>query len=182
MLASDHWADNIARAYDMGLGGYLTKPITREALDAALDKVGLHQAPARGTRLLPPTPLLPARTLPEPIPVAEAGASLASRERMLKRVAGDEALLHAMAKAFCTDLRDRMGQVHAALQQQDWAAVRAQAHALKGALLTMTAQAAAHEAKALEQAAQAQDTTGTQEAFARLSLAAKVAFDTVKTW
>lgn len=32
MLASDHWADNIARAYDMGLGGYLTKPIRRSDL------------------------------------------------------------------------------------------------------------------------------------------------------
>jgi two-component system, sensor histidine kinase and response regulator len=32
MLAFDHWADNIARAYDMGLGGYLTKPIRRSDL------------------------------------------------------------------------------------------------------------------------------------------------------
>jgi two-component system, sensor histidine kinase and response regulator len=32
MLASDHWADNIARAYDMGLGGYLIKPIRRSDL------------------------------------------------------------------------------------------------------------------------------------------------------
>jgi AmiR/NasT family two-component response regulator len=32
MLASDHWADNIARAYDMGLGGYLTKPIKKHTL------------------------------------------------------------------------------------------------------------------------------------------------------
>ena len=32
MMASDHWADDIARTYDMGLGGYLTKPIRRSDL------------------------------------------------------------------------------------------------------------------------------------------------------
>ena len=32
MLASDHWADDIARTYDMGLGGYLIKPIRRSDL------------------------------------------------------------------------------------------------------------------------------------------------------
>jgi two-component system sensor histidine kinase/response regulator len=32
MMASDHWADDIARTYDMGLGGYLIKPIRRSDL------------------------------------------------------------------------------------------------------------------------------------------------------
>jgi CheY-like chemotaxis protein len=32
MLASDHWADDIARTYDMGLGGYVIKPIRRSDL------------------------------------------------------------------------------------------------------------------------------------------------------
>jgi CheY-like chemotaxis protein len=32
MLASDHWADDIARTYDMGLGGYLIKPIRKSDL------------------------------------------------------------------------------------------------------------------------------------------------------
>jgi signal transduction histidine kinase/CheY-like chemotaxis protein len=32
MMASDHWADDIARTYDLGLGGYLTKPIRRSDL------------------------------------------------------------------------------------------------------------------------------------------------------
>jgi two-component system sensor histidine kinase/response regulator len=42
MLASDHWADDIARTYDMGLGGYLTKPIRRsdllQTISIALDR------------------------------------------------------------------------------------------------------------------------------------------------
>jgi two-component system, sensor histidine kinase and response regulator len=32
MLASEHWADDIARTYDMGLGGYLIKPIRKSDL------------------------------------------------------------------------------------------------------------------------------------------------------
>jgi signal transduction histidine kinase/CheY-like chemotaxis protein len=44
MLASDHWADDIARTYDMGLGGYLTKPIRRsdllQTLSIALGRAG----------------------------------------------------------------------------------------------------------------------------------------------
>ena len=32
MMASDHWADDIARTYDMGLDGYLIKPIRRSDL------------------------------------------------------------------------------------------------------------------------------------------------------
>jgi CheY-like chemotaxis protein len=32
MLTSTHWADDIARTYDLGLGGYLVKPIRRTDL------------------------------------------------------------------------------------------------------------------------------------------------------
>ncbi len=32
MLTSEHWADDIARTYDLGLGGYLIKPIRRSDL------------------------------------------------------------------------------------------------------------------------------------------------------
>src|SRR6185295_15186531 len=42
MLASNHWADDIARTYDMGLGGYLIKPIRRsdllQTISIALDR------------------------------------------------------------------------------------------------------------------------------------------------
>ncbi|THJ24957.1 MAG: response regulator [Nitrospira sp. CG24E] len=42
MLASHHWADDIARTYDMGLGGYLIKPIREsdllQTISIALDR------------------------------------------------------------------------------------------------------------------------------------------------
>jgi len=50
MLASDHWADDIARTYDMGLGGYLTKPIRRSDL---LQTISIALDRARGVSNLP---------------------------------------------------------------------------------------------------------------------------------
>jgi two-component system, sensor histidine kinase and response regulator len=50
MLTSDHWADDIARTYDLGLGGYMIKPIRRSDL---LQTIGI--ALGRKKRM-PPTP------------------------------------------------------------------------------------------------------------------------------
>ncbi|TKB33489.1 MAG: response regulator [Nitrospira sp.] len=47
MLASHHWADDIARTYDMGLGGYLIKPIRKSDL---LQTVGIALDRATGTQ------------------------------------------------------------------------------------------------------------------------------------
>jgi signal transduction histidine kinase/CheY-like chemotaxis protein len=58
MLASDHWADDIARTYDMGLGGYLTKPIRRSDL---LQTISIALDRARGVSN-PPAPAKPIAT------------------------------------------------------------------------------------------------------------------------
>ena len=49
MLTSDHWADDIARTYDLGLGGYLVKPIRRSDL---VQTIGIALGRTKGT---PPT-------------------------------------------------------------------------------------------------------------------------------
>ncbi len=46
MLTSDHWADDIARTYDLGLGGYLIKPIRRSDL---LQSIGIALGRTKGT-------------------------------------------------------------------------------------------------------------------------------------
>ena len=51
MLTSRHWADDIARTYDMGLGGYLIKPIRRsdliQTISIAFDRAKGIQQTAR---------------------------------------------------------------------------------------------------------------------------------------
>jgi CheY-like chemotaxis protein len=66
MMASDHWADDIARTYDMGLSGYLIKPIRRsdllQTISIALDRAkGIH--PATSSSSVPPLPPIEARAL-----------------------------------------------------------------------------------------------------------------------
>ncbi len=46
MLTSSHWADDIARTYDLGLGGYLIKPIRRADL---LQTIDIALSRAQGT-------------------------------------------------------------------------------------------------------------------------------------
>jgi CheY-like chemotaxis protein len=59
MLASDHWADDIARTYDLGLGGYLIKPIRKsdllQTISIALDRSKGIQ-PSTGSAPVAPTP------------------------------------------------------------------------------------------------------------------------------
>jgi two-component system, sensor histidine kinase and response regulator len=51
MMTSDHWADDIARTYDLGLGGYLTKPIRRSDL---LQTLSIAMDRARGVQAVSP--------------------------------------------------------------------------------------------------------------------------------
>jgi signal transduction histidine kinase/DNA-binding response OmpR family regulator len=141
-----------------GMNGYLSKPLTPEALQSALQSVLNGATPAAAT-----------------VPVTD-------RNRLLMRLSGDEAALHEMAQAFCTDLRQRMTQTFQALKDANWPRVGQHAHALKGALLTMTAEPAAVHAKALEAAALNQDATEATRAFNALSTASKEVFNQVRNW
>jgi PAS domain S-box-containing protein len=69
MLASDHWADDIARTYDMGLGGYLIKPIRKsdllQTISIALDRSkGIqHSAGSAPVNITSPTEVRALRIL-----------------------------------------------------------------------------------------------------------------------
>ncbi len=139
-----------------GIDGYLTKPLTQQALQTALQATHLG---------LPP-----------------ADNSPVNRQQLLGRLGQDEAALKDMVKAFRIDLRQCLNQTLAGIQSQDWAVVSAQAHGLKGLLLSMTADAAAADARALELAARSRDAVGAKAAFSGLSGSAKLAFDAVQSW
>ena len=59
MLTSNHWADDIARTYDLGLGGYLVKPIRRSDL---YQTIGIALGRTKGTPLPVPDTAVPEHT------------------------------------------------------------------------------------------------------------------------
>jgi signal transduction histidine kinase/DNA-binding NarL/FixJ family response regulator len=154
-------------AGSIGMDGYLSKPLTPEALSAALRATSIGQVADASTE----ANRKPAVDLSSNEPV--------QRERLLARLGGDEAALHDMARATRRDLRERMGKAYDALQSQDWPAMQAQAHALKGALSSITADRAAAHAKALERSS---DPIQAKDAFEQLSIQAKQVFDALKNW
>lgn len=173
-----------------GMDGYLSKPLTPEALQAALRATGLAMQPGASDALAPdagmisvlPDEASPPRLAKRPARRAAGSPHPHDRSRLLARLGGDEAALKAMVQAFREDLRNTMAAAFDALKKKDWATTRQQAHALKGLLASMTADAAAQEAKALEAAAHDKDITQARAAFQRLSEAAKHVFHSVNSW
>ncbi len=169
------------QAFAYGMDGYLSKPLTPEALQAALRSTRLDvpaAAPNANTQQAVTEPM----ALNTLVFASSAYAHVVNRERLLTRLGNDHSALHEMANAFCHDLRERMGAVFNALKQSNWPVLRHQAHALTGSLLTMTANQAAEHSKALELAAQSQDMAAAQAAFKPLSETAKQAYEAVKDW
>jgi CheY-like chemotaxis protein len=62
MLTSDHWADDIARTYDLGLGGYLVKPIRRGDL---LQSIAIALGRTKGVSSIPGKSIQPSPTTPK---------------------------------------------------------------------------------------------------------------------
>ncbi len=155
------------QALAVGMDGYLSKPLTPDALAAALRATGLGS----GTVV--------AHTATSQTTAQVSAPAELSRDLLLKRLGGDEQALREMTRAMRRDLRERMGLAFEAMQRSDWPALHAQAHALKGALASVTAVQAARYASALEQT---QNSEQAQTAFQVLSVEAKKVFDTLTAW
>jgi signal transduction histidine kinase/CheY-like chemotaxis protein len=173
-------------AFAIGMDGYLSKPLTPEALAAALRSTRGRQASAaqlpttnpEAAQLVAPVASQPHQDALEAYAATSAAPSGPLRlDRLLARLGGDQAAMHEMARAMRRDLRERMGLAYAALQENNWPAMRAQAHALKGALASVTAEPAAACAKQLELSNSAEQA---RAAFAQLSAQAKLVFDALR--
>ncbi|MEN9537990.1 MAG: hypothetical protein RLZZ126_225 [Pseudomonadota bacterium] len=174
-----------------GMDGYLSKPLTPEALQAALRatrlafKVTEPGSSSRGWDKQEGETVIDSTidiTHSEPAPGPPSRLSLHHRQRILNRMAGNEAALKQVAEAFCADLRRCMGLAYTSIKSQDYAVVEAQAHALTGLLSGITADHAASLARNLEHAARRKDPAGITRGFTALSEAAKDAYDVVRTW
>jgi signal transduction histidine kinase/CheY-like chemotaxis protein len=175
-----------AMAADMD--GYLSKPLTPEALSAVLRSTGLAGSTAHGTAVPQPTVSTRSQVLlatddygkNENIPLGTPAP--VNFQRMLQRLGGDKKALHEMALAFGTELRKNMTLAHRALKDERWDALSEQAHALKGSLLSMTAELAARHAHDLGSAAHAANAPAAKAAFSELTQSALEAFEAVRGW
>jgi signal transduction histidine kinase/DNA-binding response OmpR family regulator len=136
-----------------GMDGYTPKPVSPQALMAAMD------AALRGLRDAPEPP---AAAKPEPAPAAArspAAADALDIDKLRRRLDGDEATLRQLALAMQADLRERLLALQKALAEQNAESAVVHAHGLKGSLGSMTAERGARLAKGLELAALSRDWT-----------------------
>jgi CheY-like chemotaxis protein/HPt (histidine-containing phosphotransfer) domain-containing protein len=124
------------RCLEAGMDAYLAKPLQPRELAAAIESVlGATGSPAPASR----EPGLP--------PASPGVFDLA---RLLERVGGDRNALAELVRIFRADSPKQVGQIRKAVQKSDPAALRAAAHALKGAVSNFAAPPATEAAQRLQ--------------------------------
>ncbi len=128
------------RCIEAGMDGYLTKPIRQQELDELLDSYAERKC----------TTSLSAATH------SEQDSSVDAAE-LLERVDGDLAFITELAELFRTDYPRHLRSAREALSRQDTSAVERASHALKGALVNLSAGPASRIAQDLEANARSGD-------------------------
>jgi PAS domain S-box-containing protein len=144
------------RCLEAGMDAYLAKPLQPRALVAAIDGVlgsaatGVH-APAGGA------------------PGPSSSSEVLDLARLLERVGGDRKALAELVRIFEADAPQQVARIRKAIRESDGAALRAAAHALKGAVSNFAAPPATEAALRLQkmgeagQLAEAEDALGLVE-------------------
>ena len=150
-VTANAMSDDRAICLAAGMDGYTPKPVSPQALIAAMD------AALQGPR----NPLAPTAQAepvdPPAAPRSPAAADALDIDKLRRRLDGDEDTLRQLALAMQADLRERLLALQGALAKQNAEAAVAHAHGLKGSLGSMTAERGARLAKGLELAALARD-------------------------
>jgi PAS domain S-box-containing protein len=142
------------RCLAVGMDAYLAKPLEPAELSAAIAAV------VPGVRAAAPAGVGPS--------VASAAAGVIDEARVLERVGGDRRALAALARLFLADAPRRLGDIRRAIQSRDAPALRAAAHALKGAVSNFAAASATEAALRLQKMGEAGDLTAARSACALL--------------
>ena len=117
------------RCLAAGMDGYLSKPIDRLDLFAAVEHAGLAATTA-------------------PAPVA---ASVFDRVALLDRMGGDEVLAREVIDLFVRDLAPQLAKIRRAIGHGDTEQLRIAAHTLKGTAANVSAGGVMDAAATLEQ-------------------------------
>ena len=144
------------RCLEAGMDAYLAKPLQPRELAAALAGVVGATAPGASS---------PADREPGLPP---AGPGVLDLPRLLERVGGDRKALAELVRIFRADSPKQVARIRNAIQESDAAALRAAAHALKGAVSNFAAPPATEAALRLQKMAEAGRLTGAETALDRL--------------
>ncbi|AEU36511.1 response regulator [Granulicella mallensis] len=120
------------RCLEAGMDGYLSKPISSQALDAMLEGYTASIAPLS--------------TQSE----SESADTSINTEELMARIDGDQVLLGELTEIFSKDYPQQIQIAHAALVTGDSNAIRRVGHALKGAMANLAAPNASRLAETME--------------------------------
>ena len=143
------------RCLAAGMDGYVAKPLQPRELEAAIETVlpsGAAAAPAAAAR----TSDLPAQP------------GIVDFPRLLERVGGDRKALAQLVRIFRADSPKQVARVRKAIREADAPALRAAAHAIKGAVANFAAPAATEAAVRLQRMGDTGHLAGAEGALARL--------------
>ena len=129
----------------------MSKPIDKQALQNAIAKA-LDRSLSPAAAPVPTMPSVPVMQSVLGVPPVEGISPLFDEAALLARSAGDRAFAAELIGVFCEAVREQLATIDSALTLGDVRAIRAQAHTLKGASLTVAANAIALAAAALEAA------------------------------
>jgi signal transduction histidine kinase/DNA-binding response OmpR family regulator len=157
-LTAHVMSNDRAKCIDAGMDGYVSKPIDKLALQNAIAKA-LDRSLSPAAPSAPSVPTMPSVPVVQSVPVVRAVEGIAplfDEAALLARSAGDRAFAAELIGVFSEAVREQLATIHSALTLGDVRVIRAQAHTLKGASLTVAANAIALAAAALETASSEQ--------------------------